>query len=94
MLRAYLAGSWLLLLSATACTSFGQGSDCHDICDRFRDCVSVSYSVERCQQRCDDADSQWRARAIRECSICIDQDSCYETGYNCGNECAWIIPYE
>jgi hypothetical protein len=92
MLRSYVAA--LLLLGLTGCDNFGQSSDCHGICDRFRDCISSNYNIEGCEERCDGADSSYRSHAIEECGSCLDETECYESGYSCARVCAWIVPYE
>lgn len=68
--------------------------DCAQICNKYQECGNASYDVSACTSRCrnsaeDDTAFQNKADA---CEDCIDDRSCIGAVFNCGTECAGIVP--
>lgn len=98
MLKHVLMSLATLVFLAPAATligtsNAGQGSECADICTRFKGCYATDYDVIACTDRCEDisgmrADFGTRADA---CADCLDQNTC-SAGFACAVECAGIVP--
>lgn len=68
--------------------------DCHQVCQRYKDCFNADYDVEGCTDKCEDSadDSAARERKLEMCDSCIDDRSCNDAAFNCADECLGIVP--
>ncbi len=72
----------------------GCKSDCDISCEKYQECVSSSFDVERCTDTCaarseDSGDFDAQAR---ECSQCVsDQETCSETVNRCWDDCLGVV---
>lgn len=88
----------LTLFSVVACgkddpiTAIDRTSDCHNICERYKDCLKSDYDVESCTDHCTDMVSSDETSKIDDCDACIDDKSCTASGFECLSECAGIVP--
>jgi len=88
----------LLLLVAGACgkddpiTAIDRATDCSDICDKYKECISGDYDVDACEDRCTDMVTEQKTDRIDDCQECIDAKSCTNSVFNCTSECIGIIP--
>jgi hypothetical protein len=89
----------LALFSFTALLVLGCGKidnaiDCHQVCDRYRDCYDAKYDVDACADRCRDAsskDSDYQSKAD-QCEACIGSKSCAAATFQCATSCGSIVP--
>lgn len=88
----------LLVGSIGACADDGpiesldQYTDCMDICNRYADCIDDDYDVGACEDRCTDKDYNNDSNQIDACEDCLDGKSCTGSVFQCGAECALIVP--
>lgn len=80
------------LLTAGACSELDRATDCSDICKRYRDCVRNDYNVARCEDRCNDLESDRELSEIDRCEDCLDDRSCTGAAFSCAEECISIVP--
>jgi len=68
--------------------------DCHQVCNRYQDCVDPDYNIDACEDRCeaDADDSEARRNKLRACDDCLEDKSCPESVFNCATECGGILP--
>lgn len=81
-------------LGVSGCNNIDNAFDCSSICDKYHDCYDNDYDRSDCYSRCrDDSkhDDTFRKQADR-CESCIDNKSCVDTAFSCGDDCAGIVP--
>lgn len=68
--------------------------DCAGICDRYKSCFDENYDVAACTQRCmEEADkSAAYSDRVQSCADCIDDKACAAATFECGTQCAGIVP--
>ena len=97
------ARTTLLALSLLAGTLIGSAGcvdaidrilNCQSICSRYADCFDEDYDVGACRDRCDDKASHSSDfdHTVDMCDACIDDRSCTSATFNCGTQCATIVP--
>ena len=69
-----------------------RSTDCADICNAYKDCISTDYDVDRCADRCSDMDTDTQSNKIDRCENCLDDQSCVDSVFKCTAECAGIVP--
>ena len=85
----FLAPPAMLIATSNA----GKGSQCSDICTRYKACFASDYDVRACTGRCEDladlrADFGTRTDV---CAECLDRNTC-SVSFACETECAGIVP--
>jgi hypothetical protein len=90
-----------LLLSAAAVSACGKDDpitaidrsmDCSTICGRYKDCIASDYDTGKCEDRCTDMVNSKQTDQIDKCDDCINGMSCTGSVFNCGTQCAGIVP--
>jgi hypothetical protein len=87
-----------LLVGVSACAdddpieSLDQYTDCMDICNAYADCIDDDYDVEACEDRCSDKDYNNDNNQVDQCEDCLDDKSCTNAVFQCGADCAPIVP--
>ena len=69
--------------------------DCHDVCERYKDCFKADYDVDACQDKCesDASNSDTKQNRLDDCSDCLgDSDSCVEDVATCSTSCGAFVP--
>ena len=69
--------------------------DCHDICQRYADCIDHDYDVDACESRCksDASNSDDKQNKLDDCHDCIgDADSCIDDIAKCSSSCGAFVP--
>jgi hypothetical protein len=69
-----------------------RSSNCSDICERYKVCVSTDYNTEKCKDRCTDMKDSKGTEKVDHCEKCIEENSCGGSVFKCGGECAGIVP--
>jgi hypothetical protein len=97
MKNILLVVSALWLMSLCACaespiTTIDRSSDCAEICDRYRECVSADYNVEKCRDHCTDRKDPKGTEKIDRCQFCIKDSSCTGSVFKCTADCLGIVP--
>jgi hypothetical protein len=87
----------LLLLSMFGCAenpiqTIDRSSDCAEICDRYKDCLSSDYNTEKCRDRCTDMKDPKGTDKIDRCQKCIRDSSCSGSVFKCASDCVGIVP--
>ena len=84
-------------LVVAGCGPINAAINCNAICSRYQDCFDQSYDVNSCTTRCnshssnDTADENYR-RTAAECNACMGDTSCASATFNCGAQCASVVP--
>lgn len=83
-----------LVAGITACATTDNIQACINVCDRYKQCYDSSYDTTDCYDQCRDKsnDNASHAQEVDDCSNCIDGKSCTGATFDCGTECAPIIP--
>lgn len=89
---------WLALLAA-ALVPLGPGCsdtalDCRDVCSRYRECLSRSYDVAACEDRCRASarrDPEFE-RKLDRCEACIRGRACTDAIAACAVDCVGVVP--
>jgi hypothetical protein len=87
----------LLSLSGVACSAADPITnkwDCHDVCQRYADCLDSAYDVGACKNRCENAaaNSDDKQNKLNDCHDCIgDHDSCVDDIGHCSPSCGTFI---
>lgn len=79
------------LMYSSACNDADDLIDCAKICNRYEDCVDDDYDVSECVDRCEDFADR-NPGSADACESCIDDRSCIESVFQCGGQCAGIVP--
>jgi hypothetical protein len=88
----------LLTAAAGACgkddpiTAIDRGTDCAQICDKYKECFMSDYNVDDCTDSCTDMTDEDATDRIDDCENCLDDTSCTETP-GCTTECVGLIPF-
>jgi hypothetical protein len=89
---------FIAMSAVTALMFFGCGIqnavDCHGICTRYQSCFDANYDTSACESRCRDnaGKNDQYANEVDNCHSCIDDKSCASATFNCGSQCANIVP--
>ncbi len=83
-----------LAITQPGCDAVERIYNCSAICEKYEDCVDAEYDVSACKDRCTDAaaDSEAYEDKADACQACVDDRSCTGAIFNCGTECAGIVP--
>ena len=84
----------LMAVVVAGCSEADKVFDCQSVCDRYKTCISDSYDVGACRNRCKekaDADKDFERKAD-VCEACIKDRSCTSATFNCATECSSIVP--
>jgi hypothetical protein len=69
---------------ATRPRRLDRSSDCAEICDKDKDCLSSDYNTAACRDKCTDK--------IERCEACIKDNSCSGSVFKCSSDCVGIVP--
>jgi len=81
-------------LALAGCGTIAAAVDCQAICSRYSGCFDANYDVSGCESRCrshSSGDTEYR-QAAEECNACISDRACASATFNCGTQCASIVP--
>ena len=86
--------SFAIAATASSCDAVDRAYDCNQICNRYKECADADYDASACASECRDnaADSEDFEDQADDCQACIDDRSCVGAAFNCGSECAAIVP--
>ena len=96
-LSVWLGGAVMVGLLAPvvpACNSVDAAFDCNAICNRYKDCFDSNYDTGACASRCrsHSADDTDYRHIADQCEACIDDRACTSAVFNCGVQCATVVP--
>ena len=97
MMRSYSFVLVVLALGGVACSAADPITnkwDCHDVCQRYADCVNDNYDVSACQDRCehDASASDKKQNKLNDCHDCIGENSsCVSDIASCTSSCGTFI---
>jgi hypothetical protein len=84
----------LIVSCLLGCGSIQNLIDCNGICGRYQSCFDSKYDTNVCEARCRDnanTDSSYMSKATA-CHSCLDGRDCASATFNCGTQCAGIVP--
>ncbi|MCA9582533.1 MAG: hypothetical protein KC416_12115 [Myxococcales bacterium] len=90
-----LAALAIPLVGIGGCTEeVDNALDCSGICERYADCFDDNYDVDGCYDRCTDEanDNEDFEQKADTCAACIEGQSCVEGAFECGTQCAGVVP--
>ena len=82
------------LLGCGTVDDISNSIDCHQVCQRYRDCFKSDYDVDGCTDKCENsaANDSERERKLKMCDTCIDDRSCTSATFGCADDCLGIVP--
>jgi hypothetical protein len=93
-MKTLLFAGLLALGSLVGCNAVENAIDCNGICSRYKDCYDSKYDTGKCESDCRDnanSDKDYMRKADA-CNDCIGDKSCASATFNCGAQCAGIVP--
>jgi hypothetical protein len=87
----------VLSLTGVACSAADPITnkwDCHDVCQRYANCLDSNYDVGACRDRCesDASNSDSKQNKLDDCHDCIgENDSCVDDIAECSSSCSTFI---
>jgi len=97
MLKCFWIVCLALCLTGVACSAADPITnkwDCHDVCQRYADCLDSDYDVSACKDRCesDASNSDAKQNKLDDCHDCIgENDSCVDDLASCSSSCGTFI---
>jgi hypothetical protein len=82
----------LLGCAESPITTIDRASDCAEICDRYKDCLSSDYNTAKCRDHCTDMKDSKETEKIDRCQACIKENSCTGSVFKCTTACVGIVP--
>ena len=95
--RALVLSSLLSIASLFGCAenpvkTIDRSSNCAEICDKYKDCLSSDYNTAKCRDNCTDMKDPKGTAKIDRCQECIKDSSCSGSVFKCSGECVGIVP--
>jgi hypothetical protein len=83
-----------VMLGVSGCRQVDNAIDCRSICDRYKDCWNHDYNTDDCHNRCEDKANNDKdfMRTVDACNDCLGDKSCASATFECGAQCAGIVP--
>ena len=97
MIKSFSFVCLFLSLTGVACSAADPITnkwDCHDVCQRYADCLDSDYDVGACKDRCENAaaNSDEKQNKLDDCHDCIgEKDSCVDDLASCSSSCGTFI---
>ena len=82
------------LVGCSAADDISNSIDCHQVCERYRDCIKSDYDVDGCTDKCENSadNNDDRQRKLKMCDDCLEDRSCTDATFNCADDCVGIVP--
>lgn len=71
----------------------GCRSDCRVSCEKYQECVSADFDIEKCTDTCStksESNKDFAANA-EDCSSCVEKKVCSEATSRCWDECLAVV---
>jgi hypothetical protein len=91
----FIVSSFVLPLAACSenpIQTIDRSSDCAEICDKYKDCLSSDYNTAACRDKCTDMKDPKGTAKIDRCEACIKENSCSGSVFKCSSDCVGIVP--